>query len=149
MAAESPPAEDCEFCEIIRGEEEARIVVATPEVVAFFPLEPATLGHTLLVPRRHVPDLWSLDPGDAGPLAVATVQLARAIQEALQPEGLNVINSTGEAATQSVFHLHVHLVPRWRGDHMGRIWPPATAWSETAKDETLQALRDASSRLVS
>lgn len=91
--------------------------VATYEhVVAFFPLEPATLGHTLVVPRQHVPDIWSLDEDTAAQLARVTVRLSNVMRRALQPEGLNVIQSNGEVATQTVFHLHVHVVPRWEGD---------------------------------
>ena len=85
-------------------------------VVAFFPTDPAVLGHTMIVPRQHVPDIWSVDEDAAGHLARATVRLAAAVREAVKPEGLNVIQSNGAAATQSVFHLHVHLVPRWEGD---------------------------------
>jgi len=109
--------------------------------VAFFPTEPATLGHTLLVPRIHVPDIWSLDLQTASYLARATVGLAAAIKRAMHPAGLNVIQSNGEAATQTVMHLHVHLVPRQPDDQLGQIWPIEANYSETQKDETWARLR--------
>ena len=107
---------DCPFCDIVRRDEHAREVYRDEHVVAFFPLEPATLGHTLIVPRMHIPDIWSLDDDTAGHLARVTVRLSAAVREALSPAGLNVIQSNGAAATQTVFHLHVHVVPRWEGD---------------------------------
>lgn len=112
-------------------------------VVAFFPTEPATLGHTLLVPTTHIPDVWSLDHETAAVLAHAAVDLAHAVREALQPEGLNIIQSNGVAATQTVNHLHVHILPRWANDAVGDIWPTQRAWPDSLKDEMLTRLRGA------
>ncbi len=119
----------CDFCDIVAREEEAREVLRTEQVVAFFPLEPATIGHTLIIPRQHLPNIWHLDPQTAAALATSTVSVARAIRDALSPDGLNIIQSNGEAATQTVPHLHVHVVPRWHDDAMGRIWPEDTDWT--------------------
>jgi histidine triad (HIT) family protein len=139
--------EGCDFCEIVRREEPAREALRTEHIVAFCPDEPATLGHTLLIPRQHLINVWDLDRTTASYLTSATLDLAHAVRLAVAPEGLNIIQSNGEAATQSVFHLHVHLVPRWTGDGMGRIWPEETNWSEkqkaTAQDEIRAALRRA------
>lgn len=135
---------DCPFCEIVqRDDPDAREVYRDEHVVAFFPLEPATLGHTLVVPRHHVPDIWSLDQQTAERLAVATTRLSRVVKDALTPEGLNIIQSNGRAATQTVFHLHVHIVPRWEGDAVGRIWPPETSYSEAQKNDAWEQLRRA------
>ena len=71
------------------------------------------------------------------------LRVGRAIQEALTPEGMNLISSAGEAASQTVFHLHLHVVPRWHGDHIGNIWPPSEPWSETVKDDVADAIRRA------
>lgn len=112
-------------------------------VVAFFPTRPAVVGHVLVVPRRHVPDIWMLDEREAAYLGRVCVRLAGVVRKVLHPEGLNVIQSNGAAATQTVFHLHVHLVPRRAGDAMGRIWPAGTSYSEAEKDEAWSLLRDA------
>lgn len=137
-------APDCPFCEIVqRDDPDVREVYRDKHVVAFFPTEPAVLGHTLLVPREHVPDIWALTEETARHLAEGTLRLATALRKALHPEGLNVIQSSGEAATQSVFHLHVHLVPRWEGDAIGPIWPPETHYAEGEKDDTLDRVRKA------
>lgn len=139
---------ECPFCEIIqRDDPDAREIYRDEHVVAFFPTEPAVLGHVLLAPRRHVPDIWALLSEEAAHLSRASVRLASAIRDALGPEGLNVIQSNGEAATQTVPHLHVHLVPRWVGDAMGPIWPEETDYPETEKDQTAQRIRGAMRRL--
>jgi histidine triad (HIT) family protein len=69
--------------------------------------------------------------------------LAHAVREALQPEGLNIIQSNGVAATQTVNHLHVHILPRWANDAVGDIWPTQRAWPDSLKDEMLTRLRGA------
>jgi histidine triad (HIT) family protein len=134
---------DCEFCKIVRGETEARVVGETEDVIVFLPLTPATLGHTLVVPKRHIPDIWSLEPALVEPLGRVTLRAAYAIREAMTPEGLNIINSNGAVASQSVPHLHIHVVPRWEGDEVGNIWPPKEKHSEQVQDEVLVAVRAA------
>lgn len=105
---------DCPFCEIIAEAGHAREVFRTISVVAFLPLDPATLGHTLLVPRADIPDIWHIDADTVAELARSTVALAKGVKRAMRPHGLNVIQSNGAAATQTVMHLHVHVVPRGR-----------------------------------
>ncbi|MEV4758877.1 HIT family protein [Micromonospora sp. NPDC049559] len=132
----------CPFCEIVRREAPgAREVYRDESAVAFLPLEPATLGHTLVVPRIHAPDVWSLDERTAAHLARVTLRLSHAVKRATAPEGLNIIQSNGAVATQSVFHLHVHIVPRWSNDGVGPIWPPETSYSEKQKDDVWERLR--------
>lgn len=139
----TPPTEpDCPFCEIVAREEHAREVFRTELLVAFFPVEPATLGHTLLIPRTHVADIWDVGENLASELGRWTVTLAGAVKRAMRPEGLNIIQSNGAAATQTVMHLHVHVVPRWENDKVGRIWPPETGYPESAKDDAWEALRE-------
>lgn len=113
----------CSFCSIIAGDGPAEVVARTEHWVAFFPPEPATIGHTLLVPTSHVSDVWSLNTADASDLASGVLRIAHVIREALSPEGLNVVQSNGRVATQTVDHLHIHLVPRTTGDAMGELWP--------------------------
>ncbi|MFL6090193.1 MAG: HIT family protein [Aeromicrobium sp.] len=137
----------CNFCEIAATEEPAREVLRTDSIVAFFPTNPATLGHTLVVPRDHIRDIWSLDQATSHELTDATLKVAHGVKNALNMDGLNIIQSNGEAATQSVFHLHVHVVPRRSNDDIGRIWPPATSWSEAAKDSAWERIREAVSEL--
>lgn len=133
---------DCPFCDIVRREDrDAREIYRDDAVVAFFPTEPATLGHTLLIPRHHVSQIWDLDEGTAKRLATATLAIAGAVRKAVTPHGMNVIQSNGEAASQSVFHLHVHIVPRWNKDAIGEIWPPQSNYSGAAKDRAWTDIR--------
>ncbi|TQJ52237.1 HIT family protein [Phycicoccus sp. SLBN-51] len=132
----------CPFCAVIRGEDpQARELYRDANVVAFFPLAPATRGHTLLVPRRHVTNVWELSQQEAQALATASVTLARTLRDALQPDGLNVIQSNGQAATQSVPHVHVHLVPRYTGDRMTLGWPKGPAETSDEQDRTLHSIK--------
>lgn len=136
--------QDCPFCEIVdRDDPDAREVYRDEHTVAFFPTEPAVLGHTMVIPRAHVPDIWHLDDATAQQLSLTTLRIATAIRDTLRPDGLNIIQSNGEAASQSVFHLHVHLVPRRNRDRIGRIWPPESDYSEQQKDEAWELLRTA------
>lgn len=139
---------ECAFCEIAKGDDPgAREVFRDNESVAFFPTEPATLGHTLVIPRLHVPDIWALPEELAAHLGRVTVRLATAVKRAVDPDGLNVIQSNGSAATQTVFHLHVHLVPRWEDDAVGRIWPPKTRYSKKQKDDVWDRIKDECRRI--
>lgn len=135
-------ADVCPFCEVVNREDrDVREVYRDSNAVAFFPTEPATLGHTLVVPRLHVADIWTLPEELAAHLAKVGVRIAAAIGRAVEPDGLNVIQSNGRAATQTVFHLHVHLVPRWENDAVGRIWPPETSYAESQKDHVWEQLK--------
>jgi histidine triad (HIT) family protein len=144
--AAGPPPADCPFCQIVAGAESAQVVYATAETLAFFPLHPASVGHTLIVPRQHVRDLWELDQKLVGPLFSAVLVVSRALRNVLKPEGLNVIASSGAAASQTIFHLHVHVVPRWDHDRIGPIWPPADPWTDQVTaglaDQVRQACAD-------
>lgn len=134
----------CPFCAIANdAAPHARVLYRDERVVAFFPLDPATRGHTLVVPRRHIPDVSGLTSTEARDLAVAVQRVAAMIMAGVQPQGLNIIQSNGSAATQTVDHLHVHLVPRWAGDRMGLTWPEGAAEDDAAQDLTLAQLQAA------
>lgn len=129
----------CPFCAIIMGEGWAREVCRDDHAVAFFPLWPAALGHTLVVPRRHIPDIWELPEADAACLSRTVLRVATALRAAATPLGWMIFSPSGVAATQTVPHLHVHLVPRWAADAMGPIWP---AEPPSHPPQALDNLRD-------
>ena len=134
---------DCEFCQIVWGERPARVVADAPDALAFFPLRPVCPGHTIVIPKTHVPDLWAASSLLSAGLMQAVIRVGHAIDTALRPDGLNLISSAGQAASQTVFHLHLHVVPRWAGDRLGSIWPPSPPFGEEVKDETAAAIRAA------
>jgi len=124
MTSPAADSQGCTFCAIVRGEDRAVEIVCEDESwVAFFPLDPATPGHTLVVPRTHVSDLWAAPAPLVVQLMTGARRVGNAISSAINPEGMNLITSAGEAAEQTVFHLHLHVVPRWTQDGFGRIWP--------------------------
>jgi histidine triad (HIT) family protein len=93
-----------------------------------------------VIPKRHVRDLWAADSLLSTGLMQAVICIGQAINKTLRPEGMNVISSAGKAASQKVFHLHFHVVPRWAGDHIGSIWPPGEPLTDEVKDETASVI---------
>lgn len=136
--------EECEFCAIAQGEDRsAEVVCEDQSWIAFFPLSPATPGHTLVIPRTHVTDLWQVEPALGGELMAAVIRVGRAIDQALKPEGMNLITSAGGIAEQTVFHLHLHVVPRWRRDGFGRIWPVEGRYDDASLGDVAVRIREA------
>jgi histidine triad (HIT) family protein len=115
----------CIFCSIVAGDAPARIVHEGESTVAFLDLNPATRGHALVVPRRHADDLLDADPEDVAAVATAAQAIGRAAMERLGADGVNLVQSTRAAAFQTVFHLHVHVIPRYEGDGLRLPWIPA------------------------
>lgn len=106
----------CDFCRIVDREIPAEVVYETEHSLAFFPLEPATRGHTLVIPKRHIETFLELTPADVPDLGISVLRVGQALRAVLKPEGMNLISSAGAVATQTVMHLHIHLVPRWQDD---------------------------------
>lgn len=135
---------NCAFCQIARGEDRSvEIVAEAPDWLAFFPLNPASPGHTLVTPRRHISDLWQVEPPLSDVLMRACIGLGRTIQSALDPDGMNLITSAGSTAEQTVFHLHLHLVPRWQSDGFGQIWPTGHRYENADLDDVAGHIRQA------
>jgi histidine triad (HIT) family protein len=117
--------QDCIFCKIVAGELPATIVDRDEHTIAFMDINPATRGHALVVPRLHTPDLLSIDPDELATVTWAAQRLAARAKERLKADGVNVINSCGAAAWQTVFHFHLHVIPRYQGDPLRLPWLPA------------------------
>jgi histidine triad (HIT) family protein len=115
----------CIFCQIVAGELPATIVDEDDRTIAFMDIAPATRGHALIIPRAHSADLLSVDREDLHAVAVASQRLARRIRERLRADGVNLVNSCGAAAWQTVFHFHMHVIPRYEGDPLRLPWTPA------------------------
>jgi histidine triad (HIT) family protein len=117
-------AEDCLFCGIIAGEIPAQIVDSDEKTVAFMDINPATKGHALVVPRTHSADLMEISEEDLAATTIGAQRLAKRMREVLEPDGFNLINACGTAAWQTVFHFHIHVVPRYAGDPLELPWVP-------------------------
>lgn len=122
MAARDP---HCLFCKIVEGEVPATIVAEDERTVAFMDINPATRGHALVIPRAHARDVHEIDGGDLEAVAAAAQRIAaRAVQQ-LGADGVNLLNSSGAAAWQTVFHFHLHVIPRYEGDPLKLPWVPS------------------------
>jgi histidine triad (HIT) family protein len=132
----------CDFCAIARGEDASvQVVCEGEEWVAFFPRKPATKGHTLVIPRRHVADVWELEAPLSSELMTAVIRVGRAVQDTVCPEGMNLISSAGKAAEQTVFHLHLHVLPRWSKDGFDRIWPSESPFEDSELTDVADRIR--------
>jgi histidine triad (HIT) family protein len=116
---------DCIFCKILAGELPGTIVDEDERTIAFMDIAPATRGHALVIPRVHTPDLLSVDPEDLRAVAVASQRLAARAKQRLAADGVNLVNSCGAVAWQTIFHFHVHVIPRYDGDPLRLPWVPA------------------------
>jgi histidine triad (HIT) family protein len=115
---------DCLFCKIVAGEIPATRVREDDRTVAFMDINPATRGHLLVVPRAHARDLLELPDEDLAACGAAAQELARRVRDRLGADGVNLLNSCGAAAWQTVFHFHVHVIPRYDGDPLRLPWLP-------------------------
>jgi histidine triad (HIT) family protein len=116
--------EDCLFCGIVSGRIPAEIVDSDERTVAFMDISPATRGHALVVPRDHSDDLMDIPDEDLQATVLAARRLARRMDGKLRPDGFNLLNSCRPAAWQTVFHFHVHVVPRYDDDPLELPWKP-------------------------
>lgn len=131
---------DCIFCNIVAGELPAQIVDEGERTVAFMDISPATRGHLLVVPRQHSRDLLEIGQEDLAATLTAAQRMAARIVERLDADGVNLINGCGRAAWQTVFHFHVHVIPRYDGDPLRPLWIPAPGDPDEI-EATAQALR--------
>jgi histidine triad (HIT) family protein len=115
---------ECIFCQIVAGEVPATIIDEDERTVAFMDLSPATRGHALVIPREHATDLLSIPLEDLDACMRGAQRLAHRAKEALGAEGINLLNSCGAAAWQTVFHFHIHVIPRYGGDPLQLPWTP-------------------------
>lgn len=114
---------NCIFCRIVAKEIPAAVVFEDEHTLAFMDAGQVNPGHVLIAAKGHAENLYELNDAQAGALLRTAARVARAIRDAYQPEGLSVYQANGKAAWQSVFHYHMHLVPRREGDGMALTWP--------------------------
>ncbi|MBM7604206.1 histidine triad (HIT) family protein [Metabacillus crassostreae] len=114
---------ECIFCKIVNGEIPCAKVFENDHVVAFLDISQVTKGHTLVIPKVHKENIYELTPEIASKVFEVVPQISNAIKKQFKPVGLNLLNNNGEQAGQSVFHYHMHIVPRYgKGDGFGAVW---------------------------
>jgi histidine triad (HIT) family protein len=114
---------DCVFCKILDGRLPSMKIDEDERTLTFMDIHPLSSGHCLVVPKHHAATIFEADVLDLGAAMLTAKRVAIAIQEALRPDGLNVLQANGAAAFQSVPHFHLHLIPRWADDGKGFDWP--------------------------
>jgi histidine triad (HIT) family protein len=117
-------SDECVFCKIRDGQLPAMKVYEDERTLAIMDINPLTSGHCLVITRAHAATLWEAEVDDLQAAIVTAQKVAKAVREALKPDGINVLQANGAAAFQSVFHFHLHLIPRWNKDGKGFDWTP-------------------------
>lgn len=115
---------DCLFCGIVAGSIPSETIDANERTVSFMDVNPATAGHALVVPRVHSKDLLEIGTEDLSATVLTAQRLAERMKDALGADGVNLINACGQAAWQTVFHFHIHVVPRYEDDPLKLPWIP-------------------------
>jgi histidine triad (HIT) family protein len=139
----TPAAQDCIFCAIGTRQHRASVVFEDETVVVFMDLNPVTPGHLLVVPRKHAVGLEDLDGATSAHVWSVGHDMARALRRSsFRCEGINVFLCDGEAASQTVFHFHLHVIPRFAGDGWS-LKANSTERERSLLDDDAQAIRDA------
>jgi histidine triad (HIT) family protein len=131
---------DCLFCKIVAGDVPATKVHEDDRTVAFMDINPATRGHLLCIPKAHAADVHAISDEDVCAVARTAKAMAMRVQDRLGADGVNVLQSSGAAAWQTVFHYHVHVIPRYEGDPLRLPWVPGAGGDMDAIQATAREL---------
>ncbi|MEM0360584.1 MAG: HIT family protein [Candidatus Diapherotrites archaeon] len=114
---------ECIFCKIAKGQIPSTKIHETKNTLAFLDIAPVNKGHTLVIPKKHFSSLQEIPEKELKETIIATKKIAIAIQKALKPDGINLIQSNGSTAGQIIMHFHMHIIPRFENDKAGFKWP--------------------------
>ena len=132
--------ENCIFCKIANGEIPAATLYEDENFRVILDLGPASKGHALILPKSHAANIYELSDEMAAKAMILAKKMATAMTAALKCDGFNIVQNNGECAAQTVFHFHMHLIPRYEGDQVGITWKPGTLTDEV-KNEILEKLK--------
>lgn len=116
--------DDCIFCKILKGEIPSYKVYEDDSFIGILDINPSAKGHVIIIPKNHAANIFEISEKDAKEIFVVAKKIAEAIKKAYQPDGINILQNNGEAAGQTVFHLHVHVIPRYKDDTIKIEWEP-------------------------
>ncbi len=119
-------ADNCIFCKIANGEIPSATLYEDETFRVILDLNPAALGHALILPKAHAANLFELPDETAGKALVLAKQIGQKLKDGLNADGFNLVQNNGEIAGQTVFHFHMHLIPRYAGDTVNVKWKPGT-----------------------
>ena len=124
------PDPDCIFCKVVAGEIQGEVVDSDDRTVTVMDINPATRGHVVVMPREHTENLLTVSEEDLTATMNAVRRVVERLQDTFAPAGFNILNNMGRAAWQSIFHFHVHVIPRYEDDPLRLPWLPEPADSE-------------------
>ena len=133
--------ENCIFCKIANGEIPSATIYEDDDFRVILDLGPASKGHALILPKSHAANIYELSDEMAAKAMILAKKMATAMTAALKCDGFNIVQNNGECAGQTVFHFHMHLIPRYKGDEVGLTWK-AGELSDEVRDEILKKVRD-------
>ena len=122
--------DDCIFCKLANGVIPTNSLYEDDVVKVIFDAGPASSGHVLILPKEHFDNVYALDDDTAAHVFQVAVKVAKALKEGLNLEGLNIVQNNGEIAGQTVFHFHMHIIPRYKGDTVNVEWKPGEGTDE-------------------
>ena len=131
---------DCIFCKIANGEIPSATLYEDEDFRVILDLGPASKGHALILPKAHAANIYEISDDMAAKAMILAKKMATKMTEALKCDGFNIVQNNGEPAGQTVFHFHMHLIPRYVGDQVGITWKPGTLTDEV-KNEILEKLK--------
>lgn len=129
-------SENCIFCKIANGEIPSATLYEDEDFRVILDLGPASKGHALILPKEHAANIFELPDDLAAKAIVLAKKIAATLKEGLHADGVNIVQNNGEAAGQTVFHFHMHIIPRYKGDTVNVTWKPGEL-TEDAKEEIL------------
>ena len=122
MSTDPAPNSECIFCKIVAGEIPCFKIYEDDATLAFMDINPGNPGHCLVIPKNHAPDAYSIDAEDFAAVARTCTKVAPAVRDVVSPDGINLVQANGAGAGQSVFHVHMHILPRWKDDNLPMNW---------------------------
>ena len=131
---------DCIFCKSANGESPSATLYEDEDFRVILDLGPASKGHALILPKAHAANIYEISDDMAAKAMILAKKMATKMTEALKCDGFNIVQNNGEPAGQTVFHFHMHLIPRYEGDQVGITWKPGTLTDEV-KNEILEKLK--------
>ena len=131
---------DCIFCKIANGEIPSATLYEDEDFRVILDLGSASKGHALILPKAHAANIYEISDDMAAKAMILAKKMATKMTEALKCDGFNIVQNNGEPAGQTVFHFHMHLIPRYEGDQVGITWKPGTLTDEV-KNEILEKLK--------
>ncbi|MDY4692995.1 MAG: HIT family protein [Blautia sp.] len=132
--------DNCIFCKIANGEIPAATLYEDEEFRVILDLGPASKGHALILPKSHAANIYELSDEMAAKAMILAKKIATVLTDALKCDGFNIVQNNGECAGQTVFHFHIHLIPRYQNDNVGITWVPGKLTDED-KEEILSKVR--------